>query len=34
MSSNYLDEGDLLILAMNYYDTLIKMDRVNAVLKK
>lgn len=34
MSSNYFDEGDHAILAMNYYDTLIKIDKVKTVLKK
>ena len=34
MSSHYFDIGDHSILAMNYYDTLIKIDKVKAVLKK
>lgn len=34
MSSNYFDKGDHAIYAINYYDTLIKIDRVKAVLNK
>ena len=34
MSSHYFDKEDHALLAMGYYDTLVKIDRVEAVLKK
>ena len=34
MSSHYFDKEDHALFAMGYYDTLVKIDRVEAVLKK